>query len=80
MELTWKKRETKVQSMKMPNPNTHVPLIVRPLKLPRHTYTQVSLQLYKSEIGNLVWCYVFSKKKRIATLKRNFDIDLPPTG
>jgi len=57
-----------------------IPLIVKPLKLPRHTYTQVSLRLYKAEIGNLVWCYVFKKKQRIATLKRNFDIDLPPTG
>jgi len=76
MELTWTKRESGVQSIKVPNPHTHVPLIVRKLKLPRHTYTQVSLQLYRSEIGNLVWCYLFKKKQRIATLKRNFDISL----
>lgn len=55
---------------------TQVPLIIHPLKLPRHTYTQVSLRLYVSETKNLVWCYMFKKKQRIATLKRNFDISL----
>lgn len=76
MDLTWKKRDEKVQGIKTPNPNTHVPLIVKPLKLPRHTYTQVSLRLYLSETHNLVWCYLFKHKQRISTLKRNFDISL----
>lgn len=64
----------------LPKSKVTVPLIVKPLKLPRHTYTQASLILYTSETKNLVWCYLFKKKQRIVTLKRNFDIDLPPTG
>lgn len=60
----------------LPNKATQVPLIVKPLKLPRHTYTQASLILYSSETKNLVWCYLFKKKQRIVTLKRNFDISL----
>lgn len=72
--------------METPNPNwsrnfltvptVHVLLIVRPFKVPRHTYNQVSLRLYKSETVNLVWCYLFKGKQRIATLKRSFDISL----
>ena len=60
----------------LPDHTVQVPLIVRPIKVPRHTYTQVSLKLYASETVNLVYCYLFKGKQRIATLKRSFDIPM----
>ena len=75
-ELTWKARDALVKAIKVPDQNTHVPLIIHPLKLPCHTYKQVSLRLYVSETKNLVWCCWFKNKKRIATLKRSMDISL----
>ena len=74
MNYTWSKREVYIKKMPEPNPLTHVPLVVRPLKLPRHTYTQVSLVLYTQEAYNIVKCYWFGKSKhRLFLLKRNFE-------
>lgn len=59
----------------LPNGATQVPLIVKPIKLPRHTYTQVSLVLHVNRETNLVHCIGVSKG-RLHILKRNFDISL----
>ena len=79
MEPTWKKREAGVQKIKVPNPHTKVPLIVKPLQLPRHTYTQVSL-LLKVNATDLIYYHHFVKMKRIWSLHRGFNIDFPFGG
>lgn len=70
---TWNKREEGLK--KIPKPSMYkTPLIVRPLKLPRHTYKQVSLVLYAEEAKNLVYCYWWGKsKKRLYKVKRSFE-------
>jgi hypothetical protein len=75
VNMTWNTREAHVQGIKKATKPT-VPLIIRPLQLPRHTYKQVSLCLYRAETGNLVYVYLWKQKKRIAILKRSWDLDL----
>ena len=70
---TWKKREEGIQKI----PKLHkvkVPLIVRPLKVPRHTYKKVSLVLFAKEVPNSVYIYWFGKNKhRLVLLKRSLE-------
>lgn len=73
--ITWKKREAHVRGIPKANKPT-VPLIVKPLQLPRHTYKQVRLELRWSDHPNLIYVYLFKKKQRIAILKRSFTLDL----
>lgn len=42
MDFTWNKREVVVNKIPRPNPRTYTPLIVRPLKLKRHTVYVIS--------------------------------------
>lgn len=74
MDYTWSNREAGVKKMPEPNPRTYAPIIIRPLKLPRHTYTQVSLVLYSKEAYNIVKCFWFGKSNhRLFLLKRSFE-------
>lgn len=69
---TWNRREEGIKKIPVKK-QAKVPLIVRPLKLPRHTYKQVSLVLYVKEAYNLVYVFWWSEKKRLTILKRSFE-------
>lgn len=68
---TWNKREEGLKKIPKP-PMYKTPLIVRPLKLPRHSYKQATLRLYLNT-GDLIKVVLFKNKKRIAVIKRSFE-------
>ncbi len=75
MEPTWNKRDIFVKAINIPNPKTAVPRIVRPLKVPRHTYTQVTLILHLDDT-DIVKAFHFTKLHRIYVLRRGMEYNL----
>lgn len=68
MDFTWFKREAGIQKIPVPNPRTHVNLIVRPLKLPHYTLYVVSqvdvkwlpflvAKYYMRKLDRFVYCH-----------------------